>query len=767
MILRSKTDHCIGEPRQRPALRLADHRAAVVTSLLQPVVCALACLSLLFAPDILPNTPSSSTADEEKAMRTLLADVFLRVHSDVIELGNSRLHLSFDKASGRWTALRDTEASESVISPPPELPLLDARVDDEWILRQYGSKLLGYETSVGAKCDSASLSIRLGVASPKGSYELTATYTLEPEDEVLRWHARLARTDEAGPDHKLQGFLFRLPGVCLGSTDECVVDVPGPWFPNTFVAPETPYSELKSRTVHFHGAPDGGFGLLAVTNRRQDRVLAAWMDTGGEANYGPSLHGDGSCITFALANNRLYRLPPRTAVESDACEVYLGPGGLPSALARYRRTVERTMPLDVGTPDWVRDAVILEVYPQYFRGGLRELKDRLPFYRSTGFNTIYLMPHWRGGYSPIDPYQVEPSLGMAEDLKEMVSTAHALGMRVLFDMVIHGFNEKSPVVQDHPELFIHNEDGSLARHPTWRSISTDWASPAYQQYMVGLVLHDLREYNIDGYRVDAASYKGANWHPGIPYPAYRSGSAAPELMRRMISAMRRVKPDCVLLSEVFGPVFYTASNLVHDNQTEAPQQLLEMMDQGRATAETYKKHIANVLDMLPQGANRVFFARNHDTSWFYHFNGYTPRFLALDAIHALCAIPEVFAGDPKHGPNPDDDPSTYSYYRKLFALKRRMPELRRGELLLRQVVSDNPWVFAAVRRYKGRTCLIAVSLSGDSQHAVLRGTNGLELRPCRLRDPMSGAYVDAKLSADAPGAIAIQLAPYQVLVGRM
>jgi hypothetical protein len=44
---------------------------------------------------------------------------------------------------------------------------------------------------------------------------------------------------------------------------------------------------------------------------------------------------------------------------------------------------------------------------------------------------------------------------------------------------------------------------------------------------------------------------------------------------------------------------------------------------------------------VPQSSSAV---GNHDTSWFLHFNGYSPRFLAMDAVRAFAGIPEVFAG---------------------------------------------------------------------------------------------------------------------------
>lgn len=311
---------------------------------------------------------------------------------------------------------------------------------------------------------------------------------------------------------------------------------------------------------------------------------------------------------------------------------------------------------------------------------------------------------------------------------------------------------------------MHDEQGQLALHPTWKSVTTDWAAPAYQQYMNELVTHDLKTYGIDGYRVDAATYKGPGWDAKLSYPAYRTGSAAPELMKGMLAAMRLVKPDTVLLSEVFGPVFYSVCNLVHDNQTEAPQMLLEKMEAGEINAAHYKAHLADVFDALPAGANRVYYTRNHDTSWFYHFNGYTPRFMAMEAVHALFAIPEIFAGDPKNGPHPDTDPNVYNYYRKLFAVRERMPELVDGEVLLREAASDNKQILTGLRRMNNQLTLVAVSFSDKTEEAGVTINTPQPVGKVKLLDPISGETLEANATGKR---VMLKLKPFQVLIGRL
>ncbi|MEJ7616644.1 MAG: hypothetical protein WKF30_06670 [Pyrinomonadaceae bacterium] len=342
-------------------------------------------------------------------------------------------------------------------------------------------------------------------------------------------------------------------------------------------------------------------------------------------------------------------------------------------------------------------------------------------------------------------------------------------MRVLLDMVIHGFNEKSPLIKERPELFVRTEAGALALHPTWKSVTTDWAAIAYQQYMVDLVRHDVREYGIDGDRVDAATYKGPGWDANVARPAYRSGSAAPELMTAMLQGMRELKPDAVLLSEVFGPLYYSVCNLAHDNQTEAPQFLLEKMEAGEMTAASYKAHIANVFDALPVGANRVFYTRNHDTSWFYHFNGYTPRFMSMEAVHAFFGIPEVFGGDPKHGPHPEADPTVYARYQKLFAARREYPELMRGQTLLRAVDADNPHIFTGLRRAHDRLTLVAISFSEKEEDVSIRLSAGAVRTGNDLQvfDVLSGETLSVNQAGQKSDAVRLRLKPFQVLISRL
>jgi starch synthase (maltosyl-transferring) len=526
--------------------------------------------------------------------------------------------------------------------------------------------------------------------------------------------------------------------------------------------PNTPLHRLAGQDLTISSAPDWGFGLLALSNPGFKACAAAWIETGTPlTSYRAGYRSDGRSIDFRFDDERACRLVSGQSIVSGR-QVLFFTSTLDQALAEYRRAATTNSCPPAGQPAWVREAVILEVYPKYFPAGFKEFASQLPFYHALGINTLYLMPHWLGGYSPLDFYAVDPAYGTAADLRALVSSAHHLGMRVLFDMVIHGFNPASPVVALHPEFFCRAEDGKIALHPEWKSATPDWAHPGYRRYMAALARHHALDYGFDGYRVDAGAFKGPNWDPQLPYPAYISGTAALGLLREMLSAVRALNPEAVLLNEVFGPLFYAVCDLAHDNMTMGPQLFLEKLAAGETSALVYKSHMQSMLDLLPSAARRVYFARNHDTSWFYHFNGYTPQFLALDAVHILLATPEIFAGDPDHGPNLADDPSVLDFYRRVLARRREWPELANGDVLLREAACDNPAVLTGLRRLDGQLTLVAVSFSAAAETALV--TLSVDALPSlELLDVSGGRAVAFTREGSR---LTLSLAPCQVLVGR-
>lgn len=98
-------------------------------------------------------------------------------------------------------------------------------------------------------------------------------------------------------------------------------------------------------------------------------------------------------------------------------------------------------------PEWLKHAIIYEIYPQTFLdtngdgiGDLPGVIEKLDYVKSLGANTIWLNPCFESpfgdaGYDISDFYKVAPRYGTNEDLKRLFIEAKQRGMRVLLDLV--------------------------------------------------------------------------------------------------------------------------------------------------------------------------------------------------------------------------------------------------------------------------------------------------------------------------------------------
>src|SRR4051812_7029405 len=97
--------------------------------------------------------------------------------------------------------------------------------------------------------------------------------------------------------------------------------------------------------------------------------------------------------------------------------------------------------------DWWRSAVVYQVYPRSFAdadgdgtGDLNGIRARLPYLAELGVDAIWISPWYPsplldGGYDVSDYRDINPEFGTLADADALITEAHALGLRILIDLV--------------------------------------------------------------------------------------------------------------------------------------------------------------------------------------------------------------------------------------------------------------------------------------------------------------------------------------------
>ncbi|MGM0949918.1 MAG: glycoside hydrolase family 13 protein [Bacillota bacterium] len=159
----------------------------------------------------------------------------------------------------------------------------------------------------------------------------------------------------------------------------------------------------------------------------------------------------------------------------------------------------------------------------FFGGDLQGIIDKLDYLEDLGVNGIYLTPIFSAPsnhkYDTLDYYSIDPHFGDPELFRTLVSQLHQRGMRMMLDAVFNHIGSASPQWQDvvkngaqsrykdwfHIHSFPVKEDNydRFAFTPDMPKLNT--ANPEVQRYLLDIALYWIREFDIDGWRLDVAN----------------------------------------------------------------------------------------------------------------------------------------------------------------------------------------------------------------------------------------------------------------------
>ena len=147
-------------------------------------------------------------------------------------------------------------------------------------------------------------------------------------------------------------------------------------------------------------------------------------------------------------------------------------------------------------------------------GTYSEFREKiLPRIAKAGYNCIQIMaiqehPYYGSfGYHVSSFFAASSRFGTPEELKELIDTAHGLGIAVIMD-IVHSHAVKNEVeglgnFAGDPNQYIY--PGARREHPAWDSLCFDYGKNEVIHFLLSNCKYWLEEYQFDGFRFDGVT----------------------------------------------------------------------------------------------------------------------------------------------------------------------------------------------------------------------------------------------------------------------
>ncbi len=424
---------------------------------------------------------------------------------------------------------------------------------------------------------------------------------------------------------------------------------------------------------------------------------------------------------------------------------------------------------DPDPPSWAAEAIIYQVFPDRFSRGagrawkqtqdldgifggtLRGVIENLDYIADLGFNCIWLNPffpdHTYHGYHATDYLAVNPRLGDEEDVRQLVSQAHARGIRLLLDFVANHWGSRHPTFQAARQ----DRDSQYHHWYRWKKWPDEYETffsvrdlpqinvdhrPA-REHLFAAARHWLLDFDFDGFRLDYALG-----------PSY-------DFWTEFRDTVRRAKPEAWIFGEVVETPEKQRSywGRLHGCLDFVLQQALRdtfaFGDMNLAHFDAFlEKHEA----YFPVAFSRPSFLDNHDVNRFLWLTGGDKRKLKLAALcqFTLAGPPIVYYGtevglsqhrdmiqpDGRHLMaearlpmvwGADQDLELLAFYRWLVHFRRQHPVLWQGQR--RTVHLDAKQGTYAYQRFDSHEVVTVCLNLSDERRSIVAAGDAFELAP--------------------------------------
>jgi cyclomaltodextrinase len=415
----------------------------------------------------------------------------------------------------------------------------------------------------------------------------------------------------------------------------------------------------------------------------------------------------------------------------------------------------------------VSDEIVYGVVPRNVGpDGFRSVTAKLEQWQDLGITSLWLAPinatpPGDFGYAVTDYFRLREDLGSEEDFRELVQAAHARGIRVLMDFVPNHTSDQHPYFKDaqargtqspHYDFYDRDENGERTHYFDWTYLpNLNFENPHVRRWITTAFCYWMREFDVDGYRVDVA------W--GVR-------QRRPDFWPVLSQQLKAIKPNALLIAEAsardayyfshgFDAAYDWTDELGHwawehvfeDEQQIVPRLHTALTNEGRGFSEN---------------AVVFRFLNNNDTGARF-LTRYGPDMtrVATALLLTLPGIPCVYVGDevgaefePYRTAQPiawEDRHDLRPYHRQLIALRKALPGLTApGWQPL--ALDGTPGVYGYLRYLNQGTAPVLVLLNFSPRAAIAEVVLPPEFAalaaPGFLTDRLSGEKLQT--AADMP-----------------
>jgi cyclomaltodextrinase / maltogenic alpha-amylase / neopullulanase len=499
--------------------------------------------------------------------------------------------------------------------------------------------------------------------------------------------------------------------------------------------PDAPRAWIRTRVDNGMVQLDAGRTQTA-TARPTPIVVYEWSP--GARNPAPLILATGSALVSSTGEHLTLRTPPRDGEYYVSLRVADALGRIDNSTAVFRVVGGRAQEVNLETehPEWVDTAVLYgaaayEFDPQNFAG----IRERLDEIAALGATVVWLAPVTASapgdfGYAVTDHFALREQFGADQEFRSLLDTAHRLGLRVIVDFVVNHFSEQHAYYLDalrngthspYYDWFERDASGEVTHYFDWKHLKNlDFDHPEVRNYITAAFARFVRDYPIDGFRVDAS---------------WAVARRAPEFWPALRAELKRINPDILMLAEASAR---EPRQLAHgfDAAYDWTGNLGEWAwkdvfgDDGSVHLDRLRAALTNEGNGFPRNTLILRFLNNNDTGErFVSRHGRPLALLAATLAFTLPGLPLIYNGDEAgasfepydEGPpiRWNDQDELTLHYRRLSQLRRTLPALRTTEMTLLHTDQDQD-VLAYLRpgSVPSDDLLVVLNFSGRELRAL-------------------------------------------------